>query len=161
MGSDGSAGSFGSGADASARDDAESATDASPDSARVDAGDGGDVCPHVIGPADCPSSNTECRATWSDVLANPICPKPGLSVNFSREERYDCSGYHVSLIAHVDTSQTYYYDATSGDLVAIYSSALILGPVCVAGPPSGITANCPNVQPVQICQQDAGQGPRG
>jgi hypothetical protein len=109
----------------------------------------------VLGPADCPASNTQCRPTWADVLAHPICPTTGPSVDTSREERFDCDGYHVSIIGHVDTSETYYYDATSGALVAIYHSSFPKE-VCVAGPPAGIQLDCPATTPTRICNADGG-----
>jgi hypothetical protein len=132
--------------------------DGARDAAAADAGDAGNACPHVLGPADCPASNVECRPTWADVLAHPICPATGQalpSINWSREERFDCDGYHVSIIGHVDTSETYYYDATSGNLVAIYHSSL-LKDACVAGPPAGIQLDCPATTPVRICEADGG-----
>jgi hypothetical protein len=134
-----------------ANHDATAPRDAVQDTA--DSGDAGNVCPHVVGAADCPASSNECRATWAAVVANPVC-LPG-AIDYSREARFDCGGYHVSLVQHVDTSQTYYYDQTSGELVAIYSDSLV-GRRCVAGPPSGINLDCPNVTPAQICTADAG-----
>jgi hypothetical protein len=137
--------------------DAAADTGTSHDAARDsgDSGDGGNVCPHVLGPADCPASNTECRPTWAEVLAHPLCPTTSPSINTSHEERFDCDGYHVSIVGHVDTSESYYYDATSGNLVAIYQSSL-LKEVCAAGPPGGIALDCPNTTPVRICSPDGG-----
>ncbi|MFL5304304.1 MAG: hypothetical protein ACJ8F1_03785 [Polyangia bacterium] len=116
-------------------------------------GDGGIVCPAVDHDAACPASDHQCRATWADVLANPICVPQ--TVDKSQEARFDCNGYHVSLIAHVDSSSTYYYDALTGQLIAVYANS-IGGQRCVMGPPSGVKADCPTVTPVQVCRQDGG-----
>lgn len=145
----------GSSPDAGPQDAGKEAASGGGDAGRdiADSGDGGNVCPHVVGAADCAASDKGCRPTWTDVLANPICV-PG-SIDYSREAHFDCGGYHVSVVEHVDTSETYYYDATTGQLVAIYSTVL-LQQRCVAGPPSGLTVNCPNATRTQVCVHDAG-----
>lgn len=76
-------------------------------------------------------------------------------VDKAEESRFDCDGYHVSLIMHDDTSATYEYDGTTGQLVAIYRKSFA-GNSCVVGPPSGVNADCPNVTPVPVCPHDAG-----
>jgi hypothetical protein len=79
-------------------------------------------------------------------------PQP---INEADESRFDCNGYHVSQIAQDDTSSTYYYDLTSGQLVAVYATS-ILARRCVVGPPSGVNADCSNVTAVQVCRHDGG-----
>lgn len=119
--------------------------------------DAGNVCPHVVGTADCPGSNPQCRPTWADVLANPVCTPatPLPAINYSYEVRFDCNGYHVSQVQHVDTSETYFYDAATGALVAFYNMR-IAAVSCVAGPPSGVDTRCPNATATQVCPIDAG-----
>jgi hypothetical protein len=68
--------------------------------------------------------------------------------------RFDCNGYHVSQVQHVDSVETYFYDATTGALVASYVSGILVR--CVAGPPSGVDAKCPNATAIQVCPIDAG-----
>jgi hypothetical protein len=118
------------------------------------------VCPHVVSASGCPSGYApECRPTWATVLANPVCTR---SAGFytSRELRADCDGYHISVVGHLDTSTTYYYDATSGDLVAIYSSANARQS-CIAGPSPGVKVDCPNVTLMSICPSNGGPEARG
>src|SRR5450631_300742 len=120
--------------------------------------DGAKVCPHVVSASDCPSTNAECRPTWSAVLSNPVCTR---SAGFytSHESRLDCDGYHISMVGHIDTSTTYYYDVTSGDLVEIYTSANSRQS-CVAGPPSGLALDCPNATWKSVCPSDGGSDAR-
>jgi hypothetical protein len=116
--------------------------------------DAGIICPHEVGPADCSASYpASCRPFWTDVLANPVC-EPG-AVDHSYEVRFDCNGYHVSQVQHVDSVQTYFYDATTGALVASYGLGNLF-PNCVAGAPSGVDAKCPNATAIQVCPIDAG-----
>jgi len=115
------------------------------------AADGGGVCP--AGDIACPAFDTQCRATWADVLAHPICLPQ--TIDKADEARFDCDGYHVSLIVRDDTSSTYEYDGTTGQLVAVYRQSFA-GTSCVVGPPSGVNADCPNVTPVPVCLHDGG-----
>lgn len=99
-----------------------------------DAGDGGAACPALDVAMQCPGGTgssgkaTECQATWSAVLANPFCvPQPRYLR--LRDQRRDCGPYHVRSVYHYATIEgawpdpgilTYYYDAGTGALVAIY-----------------------------------------
>jgi hypothetical protein len=129
--------------------------DAARDSTADVADDAGLVCPHVVGAADCAPSNSECRPTWTDVLADPICPHTTPPTSTGHESRFDCDGYHVSLVGHIDTATYYIYDATSGQLVAIYADNG-LWQTCLAGPPSGVKLDCPTTAAVSVCTADGG-----
>jgi hypothetical protein len=82
----------------------------------------------------------ECQSTWAAVLANPNCSgtPPG---PISEEHHSTCGPYEIRSIHHSDFGAVYYYDATTGALVAIYRSAVV-GLTCSAGPPSGVRADC-------------------
>jgi hypothetical protein len=135
-----------------------STRDAAGDSAA--SADAGNVCPHVVRASDCPSAYaTDCRPTWAAVLANPVCTRSAGGFYSSHESRADCDGYHISVVGQLDSSTTYYYDATSGGLVAIYDDAN--GRLfCVAGPPSGVKTDCPDVTLMSVCPSDGGSDAR-
>ena len=148
----------GDGTGGNTRDAGGNARDATGDTAP--SADGGDVCPHVVGASDCPSAYAaDCRPTWAAVLANPVCTRSVGGFYTSRESRADCDGYHISIVGQLDTSTTYYYDATSDDLVAISENANGRQ-FCLAGPPSGVKVDCPNVTLMNVCPSDGGSDAR-
>lgn len=135
-----------------------------------DAGPGGDAGKSVDGGSACASSDVatacsvnhaECGATWSDVLANPVC-QGQLPGQVSQEKRADCGAYHIRLISHVDSAEWYYYDAATGAVVAIYSDpGTAAGTTCSAGPAAGVPVACvpaavPTGSWTQVCGVDGG-----
>jgi len=122
-------------------------------SGELDAHDGGAVCPPLDLAGQCLSWNG-CQPTWAGVLADPFCEE-GLANFGDSEIRYDCGPYLVrSTDINVDAAQyTYYYDATTGMLAAIYAWSFVDRQVeCIGGPPGGIAVSCETGQ--LICSGD-------
>jgi hypothetical protein len=104
-------------------------------------------CNGVSAAEGCPSGSS-CDATWSAVLSDQtLCPfvSPGMSYTV-----YDCGGYHVLDEFGSDRGTTYYYDMTSGDVVAIFGGSNWSR--CLAGPSTGF-------DPPSECQLDGPPGP--
>jgi hypothetical protein len=76
-----------------------------------------------------------CVLTWAEAQNDTaFC---SIAAQFP-PSRADCGGYHVVTVSVIDVSGTYYYDATTGMLVAIVHAGLG-GTECVAGPAGGFT----------------------
>jgi hypothetical protein len=94
------------------------------------------ACAETIDTA-CADPANGCVLTWTaaqtatSFCANTAPPSP-LFV--------DCGAYHAVTVTSVDTSRTYYYDLTSGALVAIIvASAPQSSVTCLGGPAAGFT----------------------
>ena len=99
-----------------------------------------------VSAAESCASRSSCDATWSAVLGDQtLCSTPGESYSV-----YTCGGYDVLDEFGNDTGALYFYDGSSGALVAITGGGNF-GPFCLAGPPTGF------VQP--DCQLDGPPGP--
>lgn len=124
------------------------AKDAAPDA-------GGLPCNGVSVAQWCPSGSS-CDATWSAVLNDS-----GLCDSFVQNEFIsDCGGYHVlsGLASYI--FEEYFYDETSGALVAV-TIVDSSGPRCIAGPSTGFVppAGCSQLtsgRPPPKCVVDAG-----
>lgn len=92
-----------------------------------------------------------CIDTWDHVLTDQrYCG--GLA-----EYQADCSAYRSLAVVNVDSSYTYYYDKTTGALVAIYTNGPGgNGPQCLAGPAGFKLPKCGASQPLAPCPEDAG-----
>jgi hypothetical protein len=76
-----------------------------------------------------------CALTWDEARDDTrFCP----SGSPLPAHRADCGSYHAITVNAVDTNTTYYYDVTSGRLVAIVQAGFG-GTSCVAGPEDGFT----------------------
>jgi hypothetical protein len=96
-------------------------------------------------------------ATWAGVLATP----PVCVLFNTAETRSTCGDYYVDVFSQVESGTAYYYDKSTGQLVAQYSFGA--GPPegggnrCIAGPPGGIAACLPSFTPGGgFCPQDGG-----
>jgi hypothetical protein len=99
--------------------------DATADSAPVDAGpDSWHGCTGDAGVTECQSWTPPCPTTFD---GNCTCTNCNVSVG-------TCGGYVTWSTSGTDTSQTAYYDADSGTLVAIVNHAIPAGTYCIAGP---------------------------
>jgi hypothetical protein len=101
------------------------------------------------------SSTDECNSTWAMLQADAsLCASSPIGRYFE----YDCGGYHVLRAVAIDSSGDYYYDGTSGTLVAIlYNDEGTLS--CAAGPAAGFTppSGCTNTtSPPPNCTVDGG-----
>jgi hypothetical protein len=108
--------------------------------------DGGARCSPLDLATECPGGDlAECQPTWAEVLAHPQCSgSPANLGPVSREGRVDCGGYHIRGVTHVDWGSSYYYDITSGALVAIYLLGSGPGSGTCFGPSQGIVVDCTN-----------------
>ena len=81
------------------------------------------------------AASGSCVLTWDEVQSGGrVCALPSVATPL----RADCGGTHAVTIAHPDANTTYYYDGTSGMLVAIILSSGTNGTtVCTAGPAGG------------------------
>jgi hypothetical protein len=134
------------------------------DAGRVDAThdaaprDAAIVCAYPIGPSQCTSdAATACRRTWAQVLATP--PSCGPFV-YEYESRGTCGAYDEAEFVGLTQKGMYYYDATTGQLAAVYTVTGTMTPSCYEGPPGGIpTCDLPAAD--NKCLRDAGTGGRG
>jgi hypothetical protein len=66
--------------------------------------------------------------TLPSVLANPPCAAAdGLQLSFE-----SCGPLELMTMSGLDFGTTYFYEATSGDLIAVEESSCIAGPPCLA-----------------------------
>jgi hypothetical protein len=145
------------GRDAVSRIDATgSGRDAKPTSSA----DAARVCPRPIDKIDCSSDAAQsCRRTWAEALARPLecisfAAPDGIGMT---ESRGTCGAYNFFTFLFVNGETTYYYDMTSGQLTAVYSSVGPRG--CYAGPPDGIDTSCSSgFTTIDSCIPDAGSG---
>jgi hypothetical protein len=119
------------------------------------------MCPASIDSwysTNCPS-DAECRLTWAEVLANPICVPPSNPNYNGRDEESlgTCGDYDVAMYAHSDWELGYYYDHATGQLVEVFSYYSIgtAQGQCVGGPPGGIPT-CPSTGYTNACTRDGG-----
>ncbi len=101
------------------------------------------------------ASTEPCDLTWSAVLADSsLCPAVFEHVLIST-----CGGYRLLVLADLDGGSVFYYDSTTGALVAILSAGINSASPCVGGPaggfdpPSGCTTS--SSEPPQ-CAGDGG-----
>jgi hypothetical protein len=86
----------------------------------------------------CSSSAIHCSLTWDEVLAGPTMCWADATFEIS-----DCGNYHRLIYRGTDVGSSFYYDAASGQLVAIVEGSLNLSRACGAGPPDGFEEpNC-------------------
>jgi hypothetical protein len=97
-----------------------------------------------------------CDLTWSAVQTDTsLCtPNPIGSRDFVN----DCVGYHVLGIYGIDSGTQFYYDGTTGALVAIVDVGLEAAPPCVGGPTAGFAppSGCTTETSPPQCPGDAG-----
>ena len=129
---------------------ADATRDAAPRDAAI-------VCSQPIGPSQCTSDAANaCRRTWAEVLATPPACGPFV---YEYESRGTCGAYNEAEFVGGTQKGMYYYDATSGKLVAVYTMSGTT-PSCYEGPPVGIpTCDLPAAD--NRCLRDAGTGARG
>ena len=73
---------------------------------------------------------SSCRTTWQGVRADPPCAAAnGLRILFA-----SCGSLNLMAINGVDTGTSYFFDATSGALVAVVELGDPAGFGCIAGP---------------------------
>jgi hypothetical protein len=123
------------------------------DAVSADRSDAGFCSPLNLG---CDGTQEWCPQTWAGVLAHPLCSSFG-----DVDDRDDCGPYHVRRIVSKADSQgtTFYYDISSGVLVAVYFGSLATDRDCF-GPPGGIGVQCPDWTPTQVCTADMTDGGR-
>lgn len=72
---------------------------------------------------------------------------------------FDCGGLHAVTDGVQDASSTYYFEPSTGDLVAVVGAIMVVnggsGETCVAGPPTFVEPSCRGVVMVPDCP-DAG-----
>jgi hypothetical protein len=115
------------------------------------------VCPYPIGVNQCTSdAATACRRTWAEVLASTPACGPFI---YEYESRGTCGAYNEDEFVGGTQKGMYYYDATTGQLAAVYTMSGTT-PSCYEGPPEGIpTCDLPAAD--NLCLRDAGTGARG
>jgi hypothetical protein len=88
--------------------------------------------------AYCAMSTSDCVRTWDDAQSDgSFCAEVSAG---SVPRRADCGAYHVVSVGIPDATGTYYYDGTTGMLVAIVvASGFTNSTTCEAGPTGGFT----------------------
>ncbi len=81
------------------------------------------------------------------------------SCGYQNEFLADCGQHQVRQLAATDCTRTFYYEKTSGALVALFSFCAPWGPVCDFGPP-GFTqpAACSPWAQVYPCDDGGADG---
>lgn len=97
-----------------------------------------------------------CDLTWSAVLADS-----SLCTTNTIESRYlvsACGGYHVLSYLFIDGGSNFYYDGTTGALVAILGLGINASHPCIAGPTAGfaLPSGCTTETSPPRCAGDAG-----
>ena len=93
-----------------------------------------------------------CPASWDEAVSGTgLCPAQAIAP----PSRADCGAYHAISVPHVDSIETFYYDAATGSLVAIVG-AYPPNPVatCNSGPANGFvlpTCDGPASEPLPQC----------
>jgi hypothetical protein len=99
-----------------------------------------------------------CDLTWSAVQTDTsLCTA---NTTTARHLEHDCVGYHVLGTYGIDSGTEFYYDSTTGDLVAILNVG-VGSNACVGGPADGFThpLGCSNSYlPPPDCAVDGGNG---
>ena len=129
--------------------------DATHDAAPKDASrDAAIVCAQPIGANQCTSdAASACRRTWAEVLTTTPDCRPSIS-----ESRGTCGAYNEFEVVQGTQKGMYYYDATTGQLAAVYTMSGTT-PSCYEGPPAGIpTCDLPAAD--NLCLRDAGTDAR-
>ncbi len=108
------------------------------------------VCGQTVNEVCCPGG--ECVDSWQ---AGQRCGSWGRT-NGVQIWSTPCGGYYATFVSNVDVATVYLYDAASGGLVAILSSAGGPSPTitCLAGPASfGLPSDCldPSLTPLTPC----------
>jgi hypothetical protein len=96
-------------------------------------------------------SNGGCTTTLQSAQANPPCASAdGLQTMFE-----SCGPLELLSMSGIDFGTTYFYEAASGELIAITSLSDPQGVSCVAGPPCLAIPNCGAPQVVCDAGADA------
>ena len=144
-----------SGAPDSALDGATQDADAAPPPDAADSGDAA-VCPESLakacdvqlGPGE---FGISCIDTWQQVLTDTRYCGTTLV-----ETQADCGAYRALTVTNVDVSDTYYYDAASGALVAVVTNGFAGGGLCAGGPANFMEPTCSAPHTLDPCAVDAG-----
>ncbi len=107
------------------------------------------VCARDSGPG-------ACDLTWSAVLADSsLCTARTIQ---SRNLVSACGGYHVLSYFFLDGGSDFYYDGTTGALVAILGVGINASPPCIGGPTAGFVppSGCATGTSPPQCSGDAG-----
>jgi len=97
-----------------------------------------------------------CDLTWSAVLADrSLCTGDTI---YSRNLVAACGGYQVLSIFSIDGGSDFYYDGTTGALVAILGVGITASTPCIGGPVAGFArpSSCTTQTPPPQCAGDAG-----
>jgi hypothetical protein len=97
-----------------------------------------------------------CDLTWSAVQTDTsLCTPNNIG---SRIYVSDCVGYHVLGYYGIDSGTDFYYDSTTGALVAIVDVGFEAAPPCVGGPTAGFVppSDCTTQTAPPQCTGDAG-----
>jgi hypothetical protein len=100
------------------------------------------TCTRTAATACAASSTADCPyPTFAAARAASCCGATGCTVKVTSSP---CGGYDVAELQGVDTVTTYYFDHTSGDLVATvhFGATMIGGNECNAGPATFDAPNC-------------------
>jgi hypothetical protein len=94
---------------------------------------------------------SNCPPTWNDAVAFCVM----YAGDFGYAET-DCGAYRRWHVENVDVGCSYYYDSTSGDLVAVFCAGPA-GTTCLGGPTGFVEPACPTIEYTPCAAIDAGQ----
>jgi hypothetical protein len=106
----------------------------------------------------CSSSGPDtCDHTWSAAQTDlALCPAG--SGGYDHTHEYDCGGYHALRLVGIDSGSRFYYDGTSGALIAIVDDGLG-GTNCGGGPSTGfVPPTCAAAASMMLPPQCAADG---
>jgi hypothetical protein len=128
-----------------------------------DAGSGSDAggsasapCPETLAAACAVGEGpgefgVSCAETWQLAITDTHYCGGGIG-----EQQADCGAYRARITINVDVAFTYYYDATTGSLVAVFGTGYDGQTSCVGGPTTFVAPTCAASQPLDPCSTDAG-----
>lgn len=110
--------------------------------------------------ADYCAKYSGCVLTWDEAQKDTSFCDEVLPMR--TPDREDCGDYHVVAVGVYDLSGTYYYDRSSGKLVAMVEASGFSDSItCAAGPPTFVLPVCSGAgsEPLAQCLDGGADGP--
>lgn len=83
----------------------------------------------------------DCPPTWNDAIA--VCITYAGDFGYQQTE---CGTYRRWHVENGDVGCSYYYDATTGDLVSVFCAGFMGNAACLGGPPGSTEPPCAPLQ---------------
>jgi hypothetical protein len=111
--------------------------------------------------ADKPLQSTcgtiQCGATWTAAQTRGALPGP-IDYGMGHYRRASCGSINAIEVSGADTSVIYYFDATTGELAAVFDVGLGGEMSCIGGASTFASPTCGSFVEVPLASGDGGQG---